>query len=416
MTRILKRTFAPMFAFKGNPRYSIFTEPLWGIPFHLYSPFLTLYMFSLGLTDADIGILLSVGLVIQMTSGILGGILTDKFGRRKITFIFDIISWTIPCLIWAFAQDFQWFFVAAIFHAVFPVSANSWECLLVEDADPNKMVQLMNWIYIAGVTSVFFAPITGLLIGVYSLVPVMRVLLIIAVISMTAKFIIYYYYTTETGQGKIRLEETRGVSVITMLLEYKGVLKQIFSSPQTVRVLILIIVLHIQQMIAGNFFSLYITQNLYLPDYYLAWFPVLRGAIMLTFFLVFQHRLNKRSIYAVMLVGLSLYVVAYILLITTPAGFLLPLIVFVALDACAAALFLPRRDTLVINNIDPAERARIRGMLMVIMMGAASPFGYIAGLVSGMDRRIPFAFCIFLFLLMGIIVLRERSSQIEATN
>jgi len=370
-----------------------------------------LYMFSLGLEDADIGILLSVGLVVQMFSGIVGGILIDKYGRRMTMLVGDILSWAVPCLIWAFSQDFQWFLVAAIFHGMFPPSANAWECMLVEDAKPEKIVTLFNWVYIAGLISVFFAPITGYFIGIFTLVPVMRVLFIFSTVSMMAKFIIHYYYGCETGQGEIRMKETAGVPVSTLFLQYKGVLRQIFTTPATIRVLILIVVLHIQQIIAANFFSLYVTQDLNLPEQYLAWFPVLRGAIMLAFFLVFQRILDRYSIYTVMLVGLVTYIGAYVLLILSPVGMLFPLLIFTAVDACAAALFLPRRDTLVIQNVDPAERARIRSMMMVIMLGAASPFGYIAGRISGMDRRIPFMICLGLFILIGLIVWIERNVE-----
>ena len=406
---MIKRTFAPLFALRGNPRYAVFTEPLWGIPNALYAPFFTLFMYSLGVRDASIGILVTVGLIIQMVSSILSGVLTDKFGRRKTNLIWDHLAWSVPCLIWAFAQDFRWFLVAAFFNGLWPIGSNAWECLLVEDAEPKKIVQLFNWVYIAGLLAIFVAPISGLLIGQFSLVPVMRVLFIFAAISMSAKFILHFIFSTETRQGQVRLQETKNVSILNLLKEYKGVLLQIFATPATKRVLLLIIVLHIQQIIASNFFTLYVTQNLGLPEQYLPWLNIVfRGAIMLSFFLVFQRILDKFPIHHVMIWGLVLYIGGYALLISTPEGSLLPLILFTAIDACAAALLLPRRDTLVIHNVNPAERARIRAMLMAIMLGAASPFGFVAGRLSGIDRRIPFAVCIVLFIIIGYIVFLDR--------
>jgi len=407
---MLKRIFTPLFALRGNPRYAVFTEPLWGIPHTLYAPFFALFMFSLGVEDAYIGILVTVGLIVQMIASVLSGVLADKFGRRITNLIWDHLAWTVPCLIWAFAQDFRWFLVAAFFNGLWPIGSNAWECLLVEDAEPNKIVQLFNWVYIAGLLAVFIAPISGFLIGRFSLVPVMRGLFIFAAISMSAKFILHFWFSTETQQGLVRLKETAGVPISRLLMQYTGVLKQIFTTSATRRVLLLIVVLHIQQIIATNFFALYVTQDLGLPESYLPWLNVVfRGAIMLSFFLVFQRILDKFPIHFVMLGGLGLYIGGYILLISAPAGSaLLPLILFTAIDACAAALLLPRRDTLVIHNVDPAERARIRAMLMAIMLGAASPFGFIAGRLSEVDRRIPFAACIGLFVIIGVIVILER--------
>ena len=413
---MIKQIFAPLFALKGNPRYAVFTEPLWGIPFNLYIPFLTLYMASFGLMDADIGILLSVGLVVQMVAGVFSGVLTDKFGRRRTNIIWDTVAWTIPCLLWAFAQDFRWFLAAAIFNGLWPIGSNAWECLLVEDAKPNEIVNLFNWIYIAGLMAVFVAPLSGILIAMYSLEAVMRVLLVFAAVSMTAKFVCHFTFAKETKQGELRMQETKNVPIRHLLIEYKGVIAQIFTTKATLRVLLLITILNIQQLIASTFFSLYVVHNLGLREENLVVFSVVRGAIMLLFFLIFQRILNRRPIYAVMLMGLALYICGYFLLIFAPSGLILPLIVFTALDACAAALFLPRRDSLVILNVNPAERARIRAMLMVIMVGATSPFGFIFGLLSGVDRRIPFAICILLFVLMGAIVLKERRNSNETSE
>jgi len=71
-------------------------------------------MLALGLTDGQIGFLLSLNLAFQILGALLGGAITDKLGRRKTTFIFDIVSWSIPTLLWAIAQDFRYFVVAAV--------------------------------------------------------------------------------------------------------------------------------------------------------------------------------------------------------------------------------------------------------------------------------------------------------------
>ncbi|MCL2571533.1 MAG: MFS transporter [Defluviitaleaceae bacterium] len=404
-------TMAFLKSLRGNPRICVLTEPLWGIPWALYSPFFTLYMFSLGLEDADIGILISVGLFLQVFTSLLGGILTDKLGRRVTTFFADLVSWSIPVSIWAFAQDFRWFLVAAIFNSFWQISGVSWQCLLVEDAPKDKVVQLYNLIYISGLLAVFFAPISGYLIGVHSLVPVMRVLFIITFILMTVKFIILFVYGHETEQGRERLKETKGVPMLTLLMEYRVVLRQILRTPATWRVLILITLLSIQQMTSGNFFALYVTQDLGLPEQFLVVFPILRAGIMLVFFLGVQDRFNRFPQYKIMLTGLGLYICGFVLLIMTPPETIILLVVFTVFDACAAALFLPRRDALVIQNVDPGERARIMSLLTVIMLAVSSPFGIIIGRISGFNRQIPFMICVGLFILMGVIVFMERKGE-----
>ena len=409
-------TVAFLKSLKGNPRYCIITEPMWSIPWALYFPFFTLYMFNLGLQDADIGILISVGLFMQMFTALLAGVLTDKYGRRLVTLVGDLVAWSIPVLIWAFAQDFRWFLVAAIFNSFRQVSSISWQCILVEDAPQDKIVQLYNMIYIAGQLAVFFSPISIFFIGVHGLVPVMRVIFILTFVCMTLKFIIFYFYSTETEHGVIRLKETAGVPLFKLLAEYSSVFKQILRTPATWRVLLLITLLNIQQIASTNFFALYVTQDLGLPEQFLTLFPFLNAIIMLIFFLGLQGMFNRFPQYMIMLAGLGLYICGFVLLILTPPGMIFLLVVFTVIDSCAAASFLPRRDALVFQNADPADRARIVSLLTVIMLGVSSPFGVIIGRLSGIDRRIPFAICIGLFILMGIIVSMERKKGRDENN
>ena len=70
---------------KGNPRTLILIEPLWGIPYNLIAPFATLYMYTLGITDVQIGLILSIAMFVQVFFSFFGGILTDKLGRKFTT-------------------------------------------------------------------------------------------------------------------------------------------------------------------------------------------------------------------------------------------------------------------------------------------------------------------------------------------
>ena len=135
-----------LFSLKGNPKACTFTEPLWGIAFALYSPYLSVYMFQLGVTDFEIGIITTFGFVMQVFSALFGGLITDRIGRRLTTIIFDILSWTVPLLLFIFAQNFYFFLIGSFFNALYQVTNNSWTCLLVEDAEKDQLVNIFTWI------------------------------------------------------------------------------------------------------------------------------------------------------------------------------------------------------------------------------------------------------------------------------
>jgi MFS family permease len=375
-------------------------------------------MYRLNVKDTEIGILLSITLFLQLFTALAGGVLTDKIGRRRITFFTDIVAWSVPCLIWAFSQNFAWFLVAAVFNSLDQVSHVSWQCLLVEDTEADLIVPIYNWVYISGLLAVFFAPFSSILVGRFSLVPVMRGLLIFTFISMTFKFIILYKFSTETKQGNIRMAETRGIPFRRMFWGYRAVIVQILRTPETLRVLLLSVLSGICLMVTGNFFSLYATENLSIPESYLAWFPMVRAAVMLLFFFGAQQKFARGSVKTLMLSGLGLYAAGHGLLIAlNPSAAVLPLLVlYTVLDACAAALFLPRRDAMIIHGVDPTERARTMSVIQMMTLGVSSPFGYIAGRLSALDRRLPFVLNFALFLAMIVISAWGRDKTWQSRN
>lgn len=162
---------ASLVGLTGNARAAIWTEPMWGLSMALVLPYASVFMLALGVPDEQIGLVATVGTVSQVGFGLLGGVITDKLGRRATTAVFDIVAWSIPCLIWAFAQNFWWFLVAAVVNGAWQVTQNSWDCLLVEDADRAEIPRLYSLVKVAGDCSAIFAPIAALLVAQYGWSP-----------------------------------------------------------------------------------------------------------------------------------------------------------------------------------------------------------------------------------------------------
>ncbi|HZJ83045.1 MAG TPA: MFS transporter [Clostridia bacterium] len=394
---------------KGNQRACVYTEPLWGIPFNLYAPYATLYMYALGVKDQQIGLLLTIGMIFQVVASLFGGIATDKLGRRKCTFIFDIISWSIPPLIWTFSQNFWWFLIATIFNSMWQITNNSWNCLLVEDGPPKLLVDIYTWCTISGLLSVFFAPLAGVLMSRVSLVPSMRILYGFAFLMMTAKFIILVVYSKETKQGLRRMEETKDQKVLEMLAGYKDVFMIILRNPATRTILVIMTLINITAMISTNFFGLYINKNLLIPEQYIAVFPIIRALVMLIFIFTVQAAINRLPFKPVMAAGAGLYILAnVVLLLAKPRGYGF-IVIYMLCESFAHALLVPRKDSLLVLFVDPQERARILGLIFVIVIGISSPFGWISGRLSQANRMFPFIFNILLYVVCAIFVLYSKA-------
>jgi len=388
---------------RGNPRGCVYTEPLWGIPYNLYAPYISIYMLALGLSDKQIGLIVSISWGFQVILALLSGIITDKLGRRRTTLIFDIVSWTVPALISAAAQNFWYFLIAGIINSVWRVTHNSWSCLLVEDAEPDQLVDIFTWIYIANLLVGFVAPLAGLLIGAFSLIPTMRGLYIFAAVMFAVKAIVTYQLTEETRQGKVRLQETRGQSVWSALNEYRSIFRDLLNTPQTLYTAGIMLVLSISSLISGSFWSIIVTEKLHIPAQNLAIFPFVRSAIILVFFFLAMPQINKQHFKLPMVVGFLGFVVSQVILVTAPVQGYSLLLLSVFLEACSYAVVSPLVDRMTVLTIEPKERARILSIIFVGVILFSSPFGWIAGTLSGINKDLPFLLNIALFIVGAIL-------------
>ena len=396
---------------KGNPRTLILMEPLWGIPYNLITPFATLYMYSQGVTDVQIGLILSIAMFVQVFFSFFGGIITDKMGRKFTTMMGDFFGWSVACLIWSISGNFWFFLIAVLFNSFEQINQTAWYCLLIEDAEPKDLLGIYTWVNIGGLIAIFFAPISGLLINSFTVVPVIRVLYMVFAVNMLIKVVVTFRYCKETRQGKIRMAETKDTSVLQMLYEYKDLIPKVLKNKEIMKVLIVSVILYITNLVSTNFFSLYVTQRLGIASRYLAFFPILNAAVMLIFMVGIQHRLEFVKFRIPMWIGLVLYAVATILLILTPMGNMLFIIIYVFVVAVAGSLVMPRKDALIQLSINPEERARINALIMSFTIAFSSPFGYFAGWLSSVDRRLPFMFTFALFIVAIIIVGRIRDPK-----
>jgi MFS family permease/uncharacterized membrane protein YeaQ/YmgE (transglycosylase-associated protein family) len=391
--------FATLFSLRGNPRGCVYFEPLWGIPYHLYMPYVSLYMIALGVTEKEIGLILSVSWIFQIFLAMLSGVVTDKLGRRLTTLIFDILSWSVPALISAAAQNFWYFLAAGIINSVWRITHTSWSCLLVEDADESQLVDIFTWINIANLIVGFVAPLGFFLIEKFSFVPTVRGLYVFAAVMFTLKAVLTYLWTEETAHGKVRLQETKNQSVFDVFGEYKGVLRDVLRAPQTLYTAGIMLVMSITELISGGFWSVLVSEKLQIPIGNLAWFPLIRSAIMLLFYFTLMPAIGRMHFKRPMTLGFLGYVLSHLILVTAPRAEYGFLIVSVFIEACSLAVVRPLLDQMIVLTVNAQERARILSILSVGVILFTSPFGWIAGNLSTANKNFPFFLNIALFII-----------------
>jgi MFS family permease len=401
---------------KGNARGCVYTEPLWGVPFNLYIPYVSVYMLAFGLTDAQIGLIISIGLVFQFLFSLLSGAITDKLGRKRTTLIFDILSWSIPSLIFAFAHNFYYFLAGALVNSIWRVTMNSWSCLLVEDTEPKQLLDIYTWIYISQLLVGFVAPLAGLFIKAYTLIPTMRALYIFAFFMFTTKFVVMNAMVTETRHGRIRMEETKHQSLFLLLGEYRDVFKQILRAPQTLYTIGIMLALSACQTVNGTFWSILVTKKLMIPAQGLSIYPFFRSAVMLLFYFFVMPKIKEINFRNPMLIGAAGFVISQVMLITMPQQSYVLLGISTLMDAVSLSTVSILIDRMVALTVEAKERARILAIIYVAVLSFTSPFGWIAGLLSEVNRNLPFMLNIIMITFGGILVYlaaRHADKQVD---
>lgn len=362
-------------------------------------------MLALGLTDRQIGTVISIGLAFQVFTALLSGMIADKLGRRRATLIFDLLSWSVPTLIWAISQNFYYFVVAAIFNSMWRIPQTSWTCLFVEDRQtkPKQLVDIYTWLYISGLLTAFVSPIAGLLIHFYTLVPTMRGLYLFASVMMTIKLLSTNAIVKETERGLQRMQETKHQSVLANLREYRGVFRILLKSPRTLYTLGIMLVMSSCTTISNTFWSILVTSRLHIPAQDLAYYAFARSGIMLVFFFVAMPAIREMHFKRPMLVGFAGYIISLLILVNIPEKNYFLLLVSTLLEACSYATVSPQVDRMVAVSIDPHERARILAIIYMIVVILTTPFGWIAGALSQINRVLPFLINMTFFAIGGLL-------------
>jgi MFS family permease len=383
---------------RGNPRACVWTEPLWGLSMALVLPYLSVFMLAVGLRDEQIGLLASLGMVSQVFFGLAGGIITDRLGRRATTAWFDVVAWVIPCLIWAFAQNFWAFLAASLVNGAGQVTQNSWDALMVEDAERGQITRIYGLVKVAADCSALFAPIAAIRVSHLGLDIAVRILFTNAAVVMTAKIVWLYRWSTETRQGAIRKEETRGISVWTLLAEYRHIARLLKGSRGSLLSLAIMAVVAAVTLVNGTFWQVLISQRLHVPDAALPFFPMVRSLLSVVLFFTLIPRLMRSvDLKRPTLWGFGVYLAGQLLLVVVPAaegsatlGTYLFLAGCLLLDAFGGGMMFMLSESLVALHVDEAERSRVMALQRTAVMLAAAPFGWIGGWLSGIDRTYPF--------------------------
>lgn len=413
----------PMLSFlmglKGNARACLWPEPLWGIPYNLCLPYASLYMAALGLSPAQIGYVASINIVAQVVFAVLSGVVTDKLGRRRTTFLFDTLSWSVPEFLWMISQDFRWFAAAAVFNGAWRVTENSWSLLLIDDMKQEDIMPAFSLTQMLGLFSAFFAPLSKLAIDAFGLVPTMRVLYGVTFVSMTVKFILVQKFSVETSVGRRRMEATKSKSIFRLLYECKDVYIRTVLNRRMLLTFGIVASYSLVTTLTNSYWSLLACRELGIAQGNVVFFSTTKSLMTLLCVLFLVPRVTRLPMKRPMLGGLAMHIAAMALLLAAPRGTaaVFMLLLSTLLEAAALSILSPSTSSLMFINAGEEERARVCGLVYGTVSLLTAVFPSLIGQMAEVSLRLPFAVCIALFVFAGVLVtLLSRMPQQETDD
>ncbi|MCL1829921.1 MAG: MFS transporter [Oscillospiraceae bacterium] len=396
-----------------NARALVFLEPLFGIPHTMYIGYLTLYMLALGLSKAQVGIVTSLGLIANFVFASVSAYTADKLGRKKTIIIFDLISWSVAQLIWAFADRFSHFVIAYIINASVQLVGNAFVCTMLEDNKPEDRVNIYNFIQISGIVAGFFAPVGALLISRLTLIPAMRVMQLIGFTMITSQIIIRHLLISETSVGIRKMSQMKQVKVWQVFSAYIPAFKRIINNKLLVLILLLRSLNHIQLTIRNTYLAVLVTEHLGFTPGSMSLFYTVNSVVVLFVLLFISPLLAKITGRWPVIIGIVMHIASTVILLVSPQTQNYYLLILSAiLIAAGTGITTPYIDAFAANTISDEDRAASNSVMSMAMMLLSTPFGYIGGVLSELDARAPFllTFAIFILclVLLYFIIRREK--------
>jgi MFS family permease len=398
-------------------------EPLFAVAYGLYNFYMALYMKSQGLSDLQIGYLITIQFITSLILSFFAGPIVDRFGRKRTLLVAEFIAYSGSLLIWFFAQSFFMFMLGSIVFGFSSIVMIAWTCFVVEDCNSEQRVATFNLTSGIMLCSGFVAPIAGIIVNSMGIVNGQRLILLIAAALFAIRNLLRNHYGHETRTGAIIMEQHRQrESKIQLLDLYKRAFHVIIRSPLILGAMAFGLLFQTMMIVASfttvcRYFVPYLTEALGFDIARVSVVGIFSSVSMLVVFVFVTPKLLKNDHRMVMLYAILSLIAATAILLMMPANTFWLLIVGIVLYSIGYQVLFPFVQSMLADATEGNERAGIYSLQSILVGTSTAVAGIVAGSLYTVNPKLLFGASLVILILMMILVailrkLHQKSQEV----
>ncbi len=374
-----------------------------------------LYMQANGLCAKQIGLISTIGAMAGLMLQFAAAPVTHTLGRRRTLFLFSLICWSIPLLLWGIASSFALFLVAALFFAFSKITGVAWYCVLTEDVDDGKKALIFGILGaiapLGGIVTVFAGPV----IDRFGLVPSGRFFYAFAFVSMTIMFVVRNLLLTETQAGATlnNLHDE-----LTIFQSFRRHWRVVFLGMRNLELLRIVIAYALYNFAFSMGFIqvLFISNVLQLTMTELSMVPAVGAVVSFILFRYTVPYLGGRREMKTLCISLAVFAAGTFLILLAPIKNLWVTLLASALTAAGTYLFQVCVNVAMNKRMGLLHKADIWAAIQLFIAFAIIPAGYVAGKTFDLNPRLPIVIIGLIAVSASVLVLlpvKEENRMIE---
>lgn len=304
-----------------NARICLGFFPLWAVPYTIYTYYLSLFLIEEGLSSTGIASLMTVANVSALVFSLFAAPIVDRMGRRNATFVFDILSSALPCLLYLISGNIVVALIAQAVSGMNRIMSTGFYLLMIENTSESNSVNSMNIFNVILVGAGLTTPLAGFVVSKMGLLAGERLFLIISLVMMTAQATARHFMVRETETGMAIMRARERFSFKETAIGFGKTVRYLIKNRNVRSAMIINSLIYVYYTVGTTislFFTPYFSEHRNLSGVTLGLVGGIYAGGTLFSMIVINPRVRPRQLYPYTIISGLVSILGFILLIICP--------------------------------------------------------------------------------------------------